>query len=293
MKIQPECLPCLLKRVLYEVEMSTDDKKKGSDAVLAAIKTLTEVYDPCRCSAEIATHVHRTVYEKLGDPDPYKRLKEESNKVALRLLPRVEKVVEEADDPLKAAIQCSIVGNILDFGIEGGSSSPENLLEVFDRFYSDGLGYSDYGRVRNLLSEAEKVVLVADNCGEIVFDKILCRELKRFNPKMFLTLVVRGTPILSDATMEDAERFGFEEVVDEIKTTGGFAVGFDLHHIPEGLTYAFENADIILCKGMANYEVFSETSYKPIAYLLRTKCSAIARSMKLPLHVNVIKLCER
>jgi len=273
--------------------MSTDDKEKGCDAVLGAIKTLTEVYDPRCCSAEIATHVHRTVYQKLGDKDPYEQLKEESNRVALSLLPRVKKVVAEDEDPLKAAIQCSIVGNILDFGIEGGSDSPENLLEVFDRFYSEGLGYSDYLRVRNLLSKADKVVLVADNCGEIVFDKILCRELKRFNPKMFLTFVVRGKPILSDATLEDAEKFGFKDVVDEIQTTGVFAVGLDLRRIPEELTCALGNADIILCKGMANYEVFSETSYKPIAYLLRIKCSAIARSMKLPLHVNAIKLYER
>ena len=292
MKIQPECLPCLLRRVLYEVEIGTDDAKLASDALIAAVKTLSEVFSPSRCSAEIATHVHRTVYEKLGNNDPYRKLKEKSNEVALSLLPKVERVIDETEDPLKAAMVCSIIGNILDFGIKGGSGSPEDLFKVFDKYFSEGLGYDDYGKLHSILLNSKKVVLVTDNCGEIVFDKVLCRELKRFNPGTHLTLVVRGAPVLSDATIEDAERLGFNEVVDEVQTTGGFAVGFDVHSIPERLKKTLEEADVIVCKGMANYEVFSETSYKPVAYLLRTKCTAIARSMNLPLNVSAIKVYE-
>ena len=292
MKIQPECLPCLLRRVLYEVEIGTDDAKLASDALIAAVKTLSEVFSPSRCSAEIATHVHRTVYEKLGNNDPYRKLKEKSNEVALSLLPKVERVIDETEDPLKAAMVCSIIGNILDFGIKGGSGSPEDLFKVFDKYFSEGLGYDDYGKLHSILLNSKKVVLVTDNCGEIVFDKVLCRELKRFNPGTHLTLVVRGAPVLSDATIEDAERLGFDEVVDEVQTTGSFAVGFDIHSIPERLKKTLEEADVIVCKGMANYEVFSETSYKPVAYLLRTKCTAIARSMNLPLNVSAIKVYE-
>lgn len=292
MKIQPECLPCLLRRVLYEVEIGTDDAKLASEALVAAVETLSQVFSPSRCSAEIATYVHKAVYETLGNNDPYKGLKEKSNEVALSLLPRVEEIVEEAEDPLKAAMVCSIIGNILDFGIEGGSGSPEDLFKVFDSYLSEGLGYDDYEKLRFILFNAEKVVLVTDNCGEIVFDKVLCRELKRFKPELFLTIVVRGAPVLSDATIEDVERFDFREVVDEVQTTGGFAVGFDINGVPEEVEKTFEEADVIVCKGMANYEVFSETGYKPVAYLLRTKCTAISRAMDLPLNISAIKVYE-
>ena len=143
---------------------------------------------------------------------------------------------------------------------------------------------------KEILSKSKNVIIFTDNCGEIVLDKILCRELKKFNSNLHLTLVVKGEPILSDATMEDAKSLGFDEVVDEILTTGCYAVGVDFEKLPENVKHHLENSDIILCKGMANYEAFSETDYKPIAYLLRTKCTAIANSMGLPLNINAVKL---
>ena len=290
MKIQPECIPCLMKRVLYEIEISTKDKELGSKALVSAMKTFTENYDPSICSAVLATKVHRAVYEALGNIDPYKELKERSNKVVLSLLPKIEERIRNARDPLKMAMLCSIIGNILDFGIEGGSGSPEKLAEVFDSYLSQGLGYDDYERAKALISTAKNICLITDNCGEIVFDRVLCRELKRFNPKAKLTLVVRGAPVLSDATLEDAEKLNFREVVDNILTTGTFAVGVDFVNIPKNLHSTLDESDIIICKGMANYEALSETDYKPVLYLLRTKCTAIANSMDLPLGINAIKL---
>jgi uncharacterized protein with ATP-grasp and redox domains len=62
--------------------------------------------------------------------------------------------------------------------------------------------------------------------------------------------------------------------------------------MPPELNNALKKADLIICKGMANYEAFSETDYKPVAYLLRTKCSAIAKSIGLPMNVNIVKLIK-
>jgi len=212
--------------------------------------------------------------------------------VAKSLLPKVEELIRKSEDPLKTSMTCSIIGNIMDFGIEGSSTHPKMLKEVFERIYNEGLGYNDYSKLKRLLQNTKQLILFTDNCGEIVFDKILCRELKKFNPKIFLTLVVRGEPIISDATIEHAKELNFEEVVDEILTTGCFAIGVDFILMPPQLERALKQSDLIICKGMANYESFSETNYRPIAYLLRTKCSAIANSMNLPLNINVIKLYE-
>ena len=68
------------------------------------------------------------------------------------------------------------------------------------------------------------------------------------------------------------------------------AIGLDFENLPSMLKKSLDQADLIICKGMANYEAFSETDYKPIAYLLRTKCTAIANSMNLPLNKNAVKL---
>ena len=290
MKIHTECVPCLIKRIVFEAEQSTNDKKKRTDAIKNACRVLSEIYEPNRCSAEIATKVHKIVYETLDDPDPYSDLKHKSNLVATSLLPRVEELLRNSKDPLKTSMLCSIIGNTMDFGIDGGSSHPEVLKNIFEKTYSEGLGNDDYLPLIRIIKHSKNIVLFTDNCGEIVFDKVLCRELKKAYPDIFITLVVKGVSILSDATMKDAEEFRFKDVVDEILTTGCFAVGVNFDELPGNLYHALNRADLIICKGMANYESFSETEYKPIAYLLRTKCNAIATSMNIDLNVNAIKL---
>lgn len=290
MKIQTECVPCLMKRIIFEAQLSTKDIKKRTKTIKNACKLLSELYNPDECSATIATKVHKLVYETLGDSDPYKDLKNQSNIIAQSLLPRVEELIKKSNDPLRTSIICSIIGNTMDFGIEGSSDKPENLKDIFEDMIKEGLGYDDTQKLKNILKKSKNVVLFTDNCGEIVFDKVLCRELKKFNPDIFLTLVVRGEPIISDATITDAKELQFSEVVDEILTTGCFAIGVDFKQLPKNLEKTLDKSDLIICKGMANYEAFSETDYKPIAYFLRTKCTAIANSINLPLNINAVKL---
>lgn len=290
MKIKNECVPCLIKRIIFEAEQSTNDKTIIKKTIQNTCKALADLYDTECVSADIATKVHRIAYETLGDDDPYSELKKQSNDIAKTLIPRVEELIDVSEDPIRMSMLCSIVGNLLDFGIRGGSENPENLSEVFEKVISEDLGYDDTDDVKKVLSNSKKVVLFTDNCGEVVFDKVLCKEIKKFNPNIFLTLVVKGEKILSDATLEDVEELSFNDVVDEILTTGSFAVGVDFNKIPSELEKALNDADLIICKGMANYESFSETDYRPIGYLLRTKCTAIANSMELPLDICAVKL---
>jgi damage-control phosphatase, subfamily I len=292
MKIQPECVPCLLKRILFETELSTTDKARQTKTIRTVCALLSKHYDPAVCSSMIATTLHKAAYEALDDNDPYKTLKQQSNTIAITLVPKIERLIKEASDPLKTSMRCAIIGNIMDFGIEGSSTHPEMLQDVFDRLYAEGLGHDDYDTLRSLIQKATRLILFTDNCGEIVFDKILCRELKTYNPHLVITAVVKGEPILSDATEKDAMDIRLSEVADEILTTGCYAVGVDFTRLPKKLTEALDQADLIIAKGMANYESFSETTYRPIAYLLRTKCNAIARSMNLPKNISAIKLYE-
>jgi uncharacterized protein with ATP-grasp and redox domains len=290
MKIQTECVPCLLKRVLFETELNDSGKEHQTAAVRTACKLLAELYDPSTCSASIATQVHQSVYNALQDKDPYRQLKQTSNRVAQSLVPKIEVLIAASPDPLKTSFLCSIIGNIMDFGIEGASTHPHLLEEVFDTLYAEGLGHDDYPKLRALLRNIPHLMLFTDNCGEIVFDKILCRELKRFNPQLHITAVVKGEPVLSDATFKDAQAIALSDVVDEVLTTGCFAVGVDFSRLPKEVKHRLNDTDLIIAKGMANYESFSESTYTPIAYLLRTKCHAIAHSMNLPQNISAIKV---
>jgi len=290
MKIQTECVPCLIKRIIFEAKQSTKDPEVIKNVIKNAGNAIAELYDPNECSITIATKVHKIVYETLGNSDPYKDLKERSYKVAQSLIPKVEKLIKKSDDPLKTSMICAVIGNTLDFGIEGASNNPELLTEFFEESIKKGLGHDDTEELKVLLSKSKKVLLFTDNCGEFNFDKILCREIKKFNPGINLTLVVKGEPVLSDATMEDVKQLKFDEVVDKILTTGCFAVGVDFNKLLDDLKKSLDETDLIICKGMANYEAFSETDYRPIAYLMRVKCNAIANSMNLAVNTSAIKL---
>lgn len=241
-------------------------------------------------SAEVATKVHRVVYDLLGTDDPYKEIKKRCNDIALKLYPRAEEIVHGSEDPLKAAVICSIAGNVLDFGIASKIGGPEELESVFEDLCSEGLGHDDTPRIKEMLSESEEVLLFGDNAGEIVFDRLLIKELKKFGGRV--SYVVRGEPILTDATMEDAREFHLDELADEVLTTNAFAVGVDFSRLGSTLKGKLEGGNLIICKGMANWESFSDQDYRPIAYLARAKCRPIAESMGVPLDRSSAKLFE-
>ena len=289
MKMKPRCVPCLINRVLFEADLVTEDEEKKSTVMKEIVKKMASIYSSRRSSAEIATEIHSLAYKLLGNPDPYKELKERSNSIALKILPKVEKMIEESNEPLRTAILCSIAGNSIDFGIEGSASSPEELAGKFEEYIKMGIQHDDLDKIEKHLKG--NVVYFTDNCGEIVFDKVVCKILKE-KYDIHLTLVCKKYPILTDATYQDVESLGFDKVVDEIMTTGNFAVGVDFNGITEKLKERLRNASLIISKGMANYEAFSETDYKPIVYLLRVKCKSIAEDMHLPQGINAVKLYE-
>lgn len=287
MKMKARCAPCLLNRVLFESRLVTKDDEKLSDIMHKVLVKMAEIYSSRKSSAEIATQIHGYAYQLLKNNDPYKELKERSNEIALKLLPKVKEIVEKSDDKLKAAILCSIAANSIDFGIAGSASSPEEMAAKFEDYVAQGFGHDDVDEMRKYF-EGE-ILYFTDNCGEVVFDKLVCEIIKR-EYDVHLTLVCKKYPILTDATYEDVKKLGFEDVVDEIIATGKFAVGVDFNGISEKLKDKLQKANLIICKGMANYEAFSETRYRPIAYLMRIKCDSIAEDIGLPAGINVAKL---
>lgn len=286
MQIQPECVPCLLKRCLYETNLV--DESLGPEVMKRAMGILNEWYKDPAVSAEVATVVHRAVYDILGTDDPYKEMKDRSNKVALELYPRAEEFMDGSDDRFKAAVICSIAGNVLDFGIGSAVEEPEELLQGFNSILEEGLGRDDTGGMKSILENGGEVFLFGDNCGEIIFDKVLIKELKEFD--IHLTYMARGEPILTDATIEDVREFGIDKMVDEVATTNAFAVGVPMDKLDPEVLKRVENATLLVAKGMANWESFSEHDSRPIAYLLRTKCRPVADSMGEKQDINVAKL---
>lgn len=286
MQMTPECVPCLIRRVLFEAEEV--DGSTTVEAVRNATEMLGELFGEGVCSATVATQVHRATYDILGTRDPYQALKRKSNKVCLGLYPAAERFVKASKNPLKDAFLCSIVGNVLDFGIGTGYDDPSKLKKEFRNLLSEGLGHDDTPKIRSILKKAERIIYLGDNCGEIVLDRLALKELKKFD--VDLTLVVKEEPILTDATKKDISGLGMEKIVDRIVEAPGFAVGVNLDSLSGPFGKMLRSADLIIAKGMANFESLSETDLGPIAYMLRTKCSPVANAMGLKKDINAVKL---
>lgn len=290
MKACADCVPCLMKRVLFQSRLISDPNEFRT--MKTALDTYSAGLSADSCSAEIATKVHSVAYASMGCSDPYRTMKIDADAVAERFVTAAERFVDGSDDRFAAAVRVCIIGNIMDFGSGIAIDSPEEFASVFDSLLGQGVGSDDTPRLRELVDSSETVLYAFDNCGECIFDKILIRELKSMGKRV--VCVVRGTPILNDVSMEDAVRAGIDRECDRIVSTGAFAIGFPPEVSDAGLAEELSQAGIMIAKGMANYESLSEYDYGvPVAFLLRAKCGPVARSLGVEVDTNVVRVLDR
>jgi damage-control phosphatase, subfamily I len=273
MKIAPKCIPCLISRVLYESQLSTDDSRTQLKALDAATRAICNMGLNVPISV-LSTQVHRAAYRALGDDDPYRDEKKLANETAFKLLGKVKEIVERSEDKFRKAVIAAIIGNTFDFGVLGFEVDIENFERQVDAIYKHGLDIDDTDEIRKILNN---VVYIADNAGEIIYDGLLIEQIKKLGGNV--TLVVRGGYILTDATIEDVWEFGLEKIADRVITTGTNAVGLNIEEASKELTEILPRASLIIAKGMANFEMLSEYSFKPIAYLMRVKCTPVAEAV--------------
>ncbi|MCI0497242.1 MAG: ARMT1-like domain-containing protein [Thermoplasmata archaeon] len=282
MKMAPECIPCLLQRVLYETGLV--DRSMEMEVMRASVEVLSRRLAGSPVSVDVATEVHLRAYGILGTDDPYREQKRRANEVARRLMPVARELVGSAEDPLEAAATVAVTGNVLDFGIKGGLNDPDLFERMFLSMFREGLGASDLPRMRSLLVEGARVPYLVDNCGEIILDAILVEHLVGLG--CVVDVVVKGAPILSDATMSDAVEAGLDRIASRVLTTGSAYVGLDWNALPPDTKASLSGADLIVSKGMGNFEALTELELPPVAYLMRTKCLPVATAAGAPLGVN-------
>lgn len=287
MKINSRCAHCLLSRVHYQALLSTHDPKIVISAVMAGLDALHETFRPGEPSSKVSTIVLRRSYEALGDPDPYLEKKIQSREIAAGLMPVVRSLVGDkiSVEGFRRAALAAAIGNSFDYGVDGFDVREDDFEAEFMKLFNKGLDVDDIEIMAHLL---DNVVYLADNSGEILLDTLVIEQIRGMGGKV--TLVVRGGPILNDATMEDVEIHGIGEMVDRVLTTGSNAIGVCLDEAPPELVEALEDATLIISKGMANYETMSEYGYSPIAYMLRTKCRVVADEMGLDMGMLVARL---
>jgi len=226
--------------------------------------------------------IHRIVRRVAGDRDPFKAIKRRQNEFALELLPRVRERVESAEDPFEAAVRMAIAGNIIDLGAKTSLDEGE-VLDAVDTALHDPID-GDPAGLQARAEQAASILYLADNAGEIVFDRLLVERL----PLERVTVAVRGAPAINDALMADAETAGLTDIVRVI-TNGSDAPGTVLADCSNEFRVAFEAADLVISKGQGNYETLSHSTDRQVFYLLKAKCPVIATDIGCQVGAMVVR----
>ena len=291
MKVEAECASCLLARATAETYYATTNPALRFRSVKEVMKLLNREFRPSTVPADIGTKRDRLIKELTGNDDPYKLSKKMSNEKAVKLLPYARKLLEKAhnqQERFKKACLCAIVGNILEFDIPGHSFTFRTLTKSFREAAKD-LVVDDIDRAYELAKKAKAVLYLADNAGEIVFDTLLVEQLKNMGLKV--TFVVKGGPVINDATLEDVEPSGMSKLADEVLTTGTDAVGLLPKEVSPEFLKVYDAAELVFAKGMGYAETLTELKLtKPHLLLFRTKCTPVANYFCAPRHKNIAKL---
>lgn len=266
MKTYPECIPCILRATLGGARLG-----RASDEVAWAIVArgaqIATGWDRSQPPILLGAAVGRVLRRGLGVADPYLGEKRAANAAALLRYPDWKRDVARSPDPLFHALRLAAAGNSLDLGLHPQVDAQRDV----DRAPED-FARSDYGAFRAALDGTEDVLLIADNAGEIVLDRILVEELRARGKRV--AVAVRASPTLNDATIEDAQAVGLDEVA-ELITTGSDVPGAFLSAASPEFRTQFRKAGLVLAKGMGNFEGLSEVE-APIFFLLQAKCLPVA-----------------
>lgn len=274
-----ECIPCFVRQAAEAVEMCMTDTSRSERLLRRLLLEISDA-DWAVMPVTITQRLQRLVRVETGQTDPYRQLKDRMNRIALDLLPALTDTVRRHRDPREAVARLAIAGNLLDAGSKT-RLAPEDLPTRLDTIWNMPL----VGSVTDLFRAADgarHILYLADNAGEIVFDRLLIEAL----PMEKITVAVRGSPVINDATMADAETAGIPQIAPVI-ANGSDAPGTLLAECSEEFRYWFNRADLIIAKGQGNYETLSAIS-KNVIFLLTVKCPVIAAEISTPVGSLVI-----
>ena len=264
-----ECIPCLLGQALRFLDSAGADEETCRDVLHFALGEVEAVFDGVT-SPEVSAIIYARLVEKTGVRDPFAAMKAESIRGALELLPKMRGIVRAAGDPFAKAVELAIAGNAIDLAVV----SPDRIGEIFDllsNFSGNEVSVNDISLLEEELKNAETVLVLGDNAGESVFDRLFMELIDV--PRLFYA--VRGGPVLNDITLEDAVASGITAPV-EIISTGSAIPGVVLDKTSSDFREIFYGADVIIAKGQGNFETLFDPP-RPVYHLFKVKCDAVAR----------------
>ncbi len=280
MKIYLDCYQCFLKQALSAARRAGGTQEQQLSVLKKTMSILNDLPKDA-IPPEIARLVHQTVRHEISCSDPYREAKLASTKQAMVLLPELRKLIKNSSHPMDTAIRLAIAGNIMDLGVMEDFG---NLHTTIDRVLNQPFAIDHTAELKELLESSDHVLYLADNTGETVFDRAFIEKIK-----IPVIYAVKGSPVLNDATEQDAIEAGLDTVAT-ILSNGSDVPGTLLELCSPEFVSAFNNAPVIIAKGQGNYESLSKSGSK-VFCLLQVKCPVIGEDIKAATGSIICKRC--
>lgn len=269
MRTSLDCIPCFIRQALDAARMTAPDEKTVISAMKKVMAALSN-FDLGLTPPEAGQLIHRIIRSEVNDADPYLKLKELSTRRAIELSGRVRETITRSKDPFETAVRFSIAGNIMDFGMKSAWDEA-HIMSSFEKAERQPINSREVAKLYNDVKKAKTVLVLGDNTGETVFDRLL---IETFPGKAKVVYAVKGSPVINDATKDDARRAGIDKVA-EILSNGVDSPGTLLDKCSKEFLDAFNGADVVIAKGQGNFETLNDAARK-IYFLLQVKCLVIA-----------------
>ena len=272
MKLSAYCMQCMINRQMDSLENLNDEELK-SDYMQEVLTIISEVNEDETAPITLVK-INKLHMKYFGSPYSFEDLKIKYNQLMLQREHNIWNEIQSAEDGLLEALKYARIGNYIDFGAMGNIDDSK-LNDLLDTISHEQIDQEQYQSFRKDLNNAEELVYLTDNCGEIVLDKLLIRCIKEEYSQINITVIVSGDQILNDATMEDAKMVGLTEMT-EVIDNGTDIAGTSLKHINKKAKDQIDKADLIISKGQGNFETLNGCGLN-VYYLFLCKCDWFVR----------------
>ena len=274
MTIDEACVSCIINQSI-KVANAIHASQSLSNELTSSVSQMSQSFSYNDTPPEIASYVYEKMAQIANKEDLYDEVKELSTKKALSFIPLLKDKLSTCSDKLLTATKISVAGNVIDLAAEFEFDLAEELSKIFDTDFA----YNDFNLLREKLHSAKTVLIIGDNVGEHIFDYIFIETLKELYPHVKYSYMVRGNPIINDVTIKEAKEAGFHKLC-ELVDSGVNTPGFTYNRANEYSKELFDSVDLVISKGMGNYECMSPSHKKNICFLLKVKCGVVAASLK-------------
>ena len=267
MQLYSECMRCIVEHHWSLIQDCPDEARKA-EFMRQVCRAVAEA-DPDMAAPVPTAKLQKIYAANFNERDNYPYLKRKYNELVASWLPELRAALVAADDPFRLAVWMAMAGNYIDFGIlkEIDDARLKRMLSTPDERAVDVPALEE---LRAEASAAKRLVYACDNCGEVVLDMLLMEELKKMNPALAITALVRGENVLNDVTAEDARAVGLDRVA-EIVGNGSNIGGTQMEYLGEEALRAIRAADVVIAKGQGNFETLTGAGLN-VYYLLLAKC---------------------